>query len=111
MVHVYVVCPICFANRPISPLRGVGDGFPLGDYDGLLVDTPIIQLREALPGPGRGHREKGTGGFQVVGTLSLADALGDPELEGLAIQMKDRLVMMVREYVKAGFIDKAELDV
>ena len=68
-----------------------------------------MQIREVLPGPGRGHKGKGRGGWPVTGTLSIVEVLGDPEYADLGLQVKDRLIAIVRSYMRAGIISPEEI--
>ena len=72
-------------------------------------DYPIVQLREVLPGPGRGHKGKGRGGWPVIGGLSITEVLEDPEYSDLGLQVKDRLIAIVRSYMRAGIISTDDI--
>lgn len=106
MSHTNVVCPFCFWNRPLKASEG---GLPLGDFERDPADTPVIQLREVSPGPGRGHKGSGVGGFPVVAELSLAEALEDPAYSELAEEIRSRLIFIIRDYLKNGIININEI--
>lgn len=108
MPHKYVVCPFCLWNRPLKEYEG---NLPWGEFDGDPADTPVIHIRAATPGPGRGHKEKGVGGFPLVERLSLAEALEDPAHAETAEAIRSRLVLIVRDYIKNGLIEIKELNI
>ena len=105
----YAKCLFCGMTRPVRSKR-YDDGFlQLGDLDVSPSEYPVIQLREIMPGPGRGHKGKGIGGWPVVDSLSMKEALEDDTYGDLASQMRDRLVAIVNDYLRAGIIDISEL--
>lgn len=59
-------------------------------------------------GPGRGRREK-VGGWIKTRTLSLGEAIADPEFSGLAEDFKAKLISLVRAYLENGVLSLDEL--
>ena len=110
MVQERVVCPVCFWTRILKESQHSEDGFVYGDYRGRPADVPVIQLRDTLPGPGRGHKGRTGGGFQLAGELSLAEALRDPAYSDVAEGIRIRLINLVRDYITEGVIEKSELE-
>lgn len=104
-----VVCLFCLWNRPVRSLGPGGGELPFKDITWDPADTPVIQIREVAPGPGRGHKREATGGFRTLGELTLAQALEDPAYSALALYMKDRLIAIVRALISAGVVDPSEL--
>lgn len=105
----YVLCLFCGWSKPVYSEKYDGGVFEFAELDIPPTDIPVIQLRSTEPGPGRGHREKGVGGFHTVGQLSMAEALEDPAFSELAESMLNRLILIVKEYVRAGLIDPKDL--
>ena len=105
----YLRCCFCGNSKPIHSDKYHGGILRLGE---LTVDPsryPIVQIREALPGPGRGHKGKGRGGWPVIGTLSITEVLEDPEYADLGLQVKDRLIAIVKSYMDAEVISINEI--
>ncbi len=102
MSHTNVVCPFCLWNRPIKPSEG---GIPFGEFERSPSETAVIQVREVSPGPGRGRKGKGVGGFPVIEEVSFEDALGDSAYSELAEELKSRLIFMIKDYLKTGILD------
>lgn len=109
MVQERVVCPMCFWSRILKESQHSEEGFVYGDYRGTPAEVPVIQLRAVQAGPGRGHKGRGEGGFQMVGELSLDEALKDPAFSDVAEGLRVRLIGLVRSYVAAGVIEVSEL--
>ncbi len=96
-------------TKPIHSSKYDGGRIRLGELTTDPSDYPMIQLREVQAGPGRGHKGKGQGGWPVVGTLSAVEVFEDPEYRDLGLQVKDRLVAIVRSYMEAGIISLEEI--
>ena len=69
----------------------------------------IITIREVGPGPGRGHKGERGEGLRTIGRLNIREALEDPQFSDIAGQVRDRLVTIVRSYMRAGIISMEEL--
>jgi len=69
----------------------------------------IITIREVGPGPGRGHKGERGEGLRTIDRLNIREALEDPQFEGIAGQVRDRLVTIVRSYIRAGIISMEEI--
>ena len=111
MAFDYLLCPFCSWSRLIHSSRYEGGVLQLRDFEIEPADFTLVQFREPAPGPGRGNREKGVGGFQAVPELGMTiqDMLEDPRYRELASQVKRRLIKIVRSYIAAGVIDPEEL--
>ena len=105
----YLRCCFCGRSRPIRSIKYPGGVLKLRDMTIDPAEYPIVQIREVIPGPGRGHRVKGHGGWRTVEELSIAEVMEDPAYEELGLQVKERLVAIVRSYVRAGVISLVEL--
>lgn len=105
----YLRCCFCGNSKPIHSRKYEGGILRLGE---LTVDPskyPIVQIREALPGPGRGHKGKGRGGWRTVRELPMGEVIEDPAFSALGIQVKERLIAIVRSYIRAGLIAVEEI--
>ena len=111
MTFDYLLCPFCSWTRLIHSSRYEGDILKLRDFEIDPADFNIVQFREPNQGPGRGRREKGVGGFQLIPELGMTikEMQQDPRYRELASQVKRRLIRIVRSYVAAGVIDPEEL--
>ena len=98
-----LACPFCGRNRHLS------DDFRLGELTIPPNEYGIITVRQAGPGPGRGHKGESGEGLRTIGRLNITEALADPQFSDISGQVKDRLVAIVRSYMKAGVIDLEEL--
>jgi len=107
----YLRCCFCGNSKPIYSGKYSGGVIRLGALTTEPSDYPLVQLREVLPGPGRGHKGKGQGGWQVTGTLSIVEVLDEPEYADLGLQVKERLINIVRSYIRAGIISMEELGI
>ena len=97
------------ATRLIHSSRYEDGVLKLRDFEIEPADFNIIHIREALPGPGRGHKGSGVGGFQVVDEMTIQQMLEDPRYRELASQVKRRLIRIVRSYMAAGILSVEEL--
>ena len=111
MTFDYLLCPFCSWTRLIHSSLYEGGVLKLRDFEIEPADFNIVQFREPNPGPGRGRKEKGVGGFKAVGGMTIQDMMADedPEYQELAIQLKRRLVRIVRSYMAAGILSVEEL--
>jgi hypothetical protein len=109
MTFDYLLCPFCSWTRLIHSSRYEDGVLKLRDFEIEPADFNIIQIREALPGPGRGHKGSGVGGFQVVDEMTIQQMLEDPRYRELASQVKRRLIRIVRSYIAAGILSVEEL--
>ena len=105
----YLRCCFCGNSKPIHSNKYDGGVIRLGALTVAPSEYPIVQIRDIQAGPGRGHKVKGHGGWPVIDTLSITQVLGDPEYADLGLQIKDRLVAIVRSYMKAGIISMEEI--
>jgi len=69
----------------------------------------VITIRTVGPGPGRGHKGVRGEGFRTVGRLNIVEALESSEFSDIAGQVRDRLIAIVRSYVRAGVISMDEI--
>ncbi len=99
-----LACLFCGRNRPIGH-----SGFSL---KAMVIDPSeygIITIREVGPGPGRGHKGERGEGLRTIDRLNIREALEDPQFSGIAGQVRDRLVTIVRSYIEAGIISMEEI--
>lgn len=81
----------------------------LKNYD---VSWVVLQKRRILAGPGRGKKGKNVdSGFPAIkdAGLSIVEMAANPSYAEIVEAIKDRLLMIVRAYLKAGIIDQSEL--
>lgn len=102
-------CLFCGYNKPIYSKKRVGNRFELKELTIEPSEYGIITIRAVGPGPGRGHKGERGQGLNVIRRLNIGEALQDPEFSYLAEQVRDRLVQIVRSYIKAGVFDVKEL--
>jgi len=84
----------------------------LASFERFNAEWDLMQVREARPGPGRGRKEKGVGGFQLVPEMgmTIVEMLNSsPEHRDYALGVKRRLLVIVEEYVHIGVISPDEL--
>jgi len=84
---------------------------PLSSFERFNADWDLLQVREARPGPGRGRKEKGVGGFQIIPELgsTITEMLESSEHRDYALGVKRRLLVILEEYVRFGVISPEEL--
>ncbi|TET28338.1 MAG: hypothetical protein E3J73_01085 [Candidatus Bathyarchaeum sp.] len=76
------------------------------------IGYKVLQVREMLAGPGRGHKGKNKGsGFPVIPeeSLSIVELAQDSSYDDLVEALKSRLLLIVKAYIEAGIIDKSEI--
>jgi len=80
--------------------------------ENFSADWEVLQVREAQPGPGRGVKIKGVGGFVVdpFRSMSIKRMLESPEHRDLALSVKKRLLKIVGEYLRVDAISREEID-
>jgi len=98
-----LACPFCGRNRPLSR------GFSLGEITIPPNQYGIITIREVGPGPGRGHKGERGSGLRTIARLNISEALENPQYSDIAGQVRDRLIAIVRSYVRDGVISMAEI--
>lgn len=83
----------------------------MASFERFDADWDLLQVREARPDPGRGRKEKGVGGFQLVPELGMTvtEMMESPEHREYALGVKNRLLKIVSEYVRVGAISLDEL--
>ena len=103
-LHEYLYCVFCGKNTLL-------DRVPLSSFESFNADWDLLQIREAKAGPGRGHKTKGVGGFQVVPELgmTITEMLESPEHRDYALGVKRRLLVIVEEYMRLGVISSDDL--
>ena len=101
--HEYLYCVFCGRTTLL-------DRVPLASFERFNPQWDLLQVRVAQPGPGRGRKEKGVGGFQVVPDMgmSIKEMLGT-EYEDYALGVKNRLLLILKEYVRIGVVSSDEL--
>lgn len=111
MTFDYLLCPFCSWTRLIHSSRYEGGVLKLRDFEVEPSDYPLIQIRDALPGPGRGKKIKGAGGFKAdrEESMNILEMLETPEYRDLALAIKRRLIKIVRSYMAAGILSVEDL--
>jgi len=104
----YIKCPFCFFNKVLY-----SDKYPDGEYRFEIPilppsETPLLEIKEAQPGPGRGHKIKGMGGFQVVEELSIVDMLNDDRYSEQAENILRILKNIFTDFINVGLFDIEE---
>ncbi|GAH28372.1 unnamed protein product [marine sediment metagenome] len=101
----YLGCPFCGKSVVTSRIRPE-------TLENFSADWNILQVREAQPGPGRGRKIKGVGGFVVdpFRSMPIYRMLESPEHRDLAVAVKNRLLKIVGEYLRVGAITREEID-
>lgn len=105
----YIRCPYCAFSSVLYSQKYEGGKFRLGELKTAPSEFPIIEIREALPGPGRGHKGRGRGGIQIVETLDIVQALEHQEYSDIATQVKHRIINIIRSYIDASVINEEEI--
>jgi len=84
---------------------------PLASFERFSSDWDLLQVRESRPDLGRGRKEKGVGGFQLVPDMgmTITEMLGSPDHMDYALGVKRRLLLIVEEYMRIGVISPDEL--
>jgi len=102
--HEYLYCVFCGRNTLLSRI-------PLASFERFDADWDLLQVREARPGPGRGRKEKGVGGFQLVPEMgmTITEMLESSNHSDYALGVKNRLLKIVEEYIRVGAISPDEL--
>jgi len=100
----YLHCNMCGRSGPLSRVS-------LESFERFDPDWALVHTRQAMGSPGRGKRIKGVGGFQIVegSGVSIVEMIDDPEYAPYAEAVKDRVLLIVREYLRVGIIDPAEI--
>lgn len=93
-----LACPFCGRNRPLNR------GFSLGEMTIPPDQYGIITIREAGPGPGRGHKGEKGEGLRTIDRLNMREALEAPQFSDVAGLMRDRLITIIRSYLESGVI-------
>ena len=103
-LHEYLYCLMCGKNTLLKRI-------PLSSFEKFNADWDLMQVREARPGPGRGRKEKGVGGFQLVQEMgmTITEMLDSPDHRDYALGVKKRLLVIVKEYMRIGAISPEEL--
>jgi len=93
-----LACPFCGRNRPLNR------GFSLGEMTIPPDQYGVITVRAVGPGPGRGHKGEREEGFRTIDRLNIIEALEDPQFADIAVQVRDRLITIIRIYIESGVI-------
>ena len=109
MTQERIKCPFCAQSRLLYSDNYEGGVFRWGDITKIPPSQfPLIEIREESAGPGRGHREKGVGGFPLVETYSMLEMLESPEYADYAEYIRQRMLDLIRDWVASGIIDVSE---
>ena len=102
--HEYLYCVFCGKNTLLNRI-------PLASFERFNAEWDLLQVREARPGPGRGRKEKGVGGFTVVPEMgmTITEMLESSDHRDYALGVKNRLLKIVEEYLRIGVISPDEL--
>ena len=98
-----LACPFCGRSRPLS------DDFRLGALTIPPAEYGIITVRSVGAGPGRGHKGVPGEGFRTIDRLNISQAMADPQFSDISGQVRDRIIAIVRSYVRAGVISMEEI--
>ena len=82
------------------------------NWENWSIDWTVRQVREMLPGPGRGKKGKNEkSGFPAIPAqgLSIIQMATIPAYAEIVAVIKKRLITIVRAYVQAGIIKRSEL--
>jgi len=101
----YLTCIFCGRNIHLSRIRRES-------FESFSGDWRILQVREALPGPGRGRRIKGVGGFVIDPdrSLTISEMLESDEYRELALAVKRKLLLILEEYLNMGIVSRGEVE-
>jgi len=104
----YIKCPFCGFNKVLY-----SDKYPSGEFQWEIPfeppsEIPLIEIKEAQAGPGRGHKIKGFGGFQVVEKLNILQMLNDDRYAEQAEYMLRILKNMFADFISVGVFDIEE---
>jgi len=100
-----LACPFCGRNRPLKR------GFSLGEMTIPPAQYGVITIRSVGPGPGRGHKGVPGSGLHTIDRLNIREALEDPQFSENAGQVRERLITIIRSYLRAGIISMEEITV
>jgi len=100
-----LACIFCGRNRPLT------QGFRLGTLTVDPSEYGVITIRSVGPGPGRGHIGERGEGLRTIDRLNMKEALEDPQFSDIAGQVRERIIAIVRSYVRAGIISMEEINV
>ena len=84
----------------------------LEKFDNWDIDWKVLQVREILAGPGRGHKGKSREhGFPAIDeeSLSIVQMVESGDYSEVVDAIKGRLVKIVKAYIEAGIISKDDL--
>jgi len=98
-----LACPFCGRSRPLNR------DFSLGEMTIPPDQYGIITIREVGPGPGRGHKGERGEGLRTIDRLNIREALEDPQFSEIAGQVRDRLITIIRSYMRAGVISMDDI--
>ena len=101
--HYQVNCLFCGFSKVVT------EDFKLKDFNILPSEYGIFTIREALAGPGRGHKIKGHGGLRTIERISLSEGLRDPRFQHIAEQIRGRLIEIVKDYLENDIISIEDL--
>lgn len=100
----YLGCVMCGHSTHLSRLKQ-------DSFEKFYGEMNLLQIREAQPGPGRGRKEKGVGGFKVIDELSLSlpEMIASPEYREMGLGIKRGLLLRIKEYIRLGVITREDI--
>ena len=102
-------CPFSARNSVLRHQKYQGGTLRFAPVTTPPSEFPIIEIRDILPGPGRGHKGEGGGGFPLIATYSIVEMLNNPNYEPIAQNILTRFKAILKDYIATGVIDREDL--